>query len=109
MAIMCVTCTCGSVDKLVRNVLKQGNYGNWLTETIHRGKEKTKSAIKTLPKEVQENASIQALLADISHRSKFAIIIGYTDDGVAIWADVAKGGIKAKLDAQLIVEKYGNI
>lgn len=105
MPIMLVSCTCGGVESLLRGTLKKVEGIDWLNVPIHKGKTATRKAITTLPKAVQEDPSIRALLSTIQHKSKYAVVIGYTDS-FAIWSDVASGRTKDKIDAQVIAEKY---
>jgi len=69
--------------------------------TIHRGKEKSMSVLNQLPpapeKEMLENF--------LSNASKWVVIIGYDDQNMR-WSDIAHGGAKTKIEAEMVVRTF---
>lgn len=86
MAIACIACTCGSVDKLIRGRLDKFGYKDALSIPITRGKEKSNSFLNTLP----QYPEVDMIRSHLRGASKFAVIIGYNDDGMR-WVDLANG------------------
>lgn len=99
--LMVIACQCGSSDSLVRNFLKSAGYPDWLTIPIHKGKDKSLSALNHLPP-VPEKEMLQSFL---SGASKWAVIIGYTPTSMK-WSDIAHNGAKSRIEAQAVVEYY---
>lgn len=99
--IVVVTCQCGSVEQKARGFLKKVGYADWLTIPIHKGKEKTKSAIQYIPKFPE----IDMLYNFLENASKYVVILGYDDKGCR-WSDIAHGGLKAEIDAEYIVKMF---
>lgn len=107
MPLKILTCTCGNSSNLARNTLKQVKNVPWLEVPIVKGKKETIKELDALPDFVKNSAEVKAFRAMLTHKSKFVVFLGYsTASKAVIWADVASGKIKEKLDAQLIVEKY---
>lgn len=103
MAIACVSCTCGSVDRLIREKLDKAGYPDALTVPITRGKEKTNSLLNTLP---QQHEELSMLRSHIKSASKYAVVIGYNDDGLR-WVDLANGkAIFNTVDLERILENF---
>lgn len=102
MAIMCVACTCGSVDRLIRTRLERAGYRDFLTIPIARGKDKAKSALSTIP----QLPEMEMLLNRLKNASKFAIIVGY-DDTEMRWVDMAIGkGFMNDIELEHIIERF---
>lgn len=102
MAIMCVACTCGSVDKLIRTRLEGAGYKDFLTIPIARGKDKSKSALSTIP----QHPAMSMLLEHLKHASKFAVIVGYDDTDMR-WVDMAVGkGFMNNVELEHIISRF---
>lgn len=101
MAIVAVTCLCGSSESLVRNFLKSIDYSGWIDVPIYKGKEKSINIVNQLPP-APEKEMLQAFL---KNASKWAVIIGYNDTGMK-WSDIAHGGAKTKIEAELVVRNF---
>ena len=86
MSIACISCTCGSVDSLIRGRLGQFGYRDALSIPITRGKEKSKSFLNTLP----QHPELDTLRSYLNGASKYAVVIGYDGNGMR-WVDLANG------------------
>ena len=99
--ISVVACHCGASESLARSFLKSVGYPGWMDITIHRGKEKSMSVLNQLPpapeKEMLENF--------LSNASKWVVIIGYDDQNMR-WSDIAHGGAKTKIEAEMVVRTF---
>lgn len=96
------TCLCGGSESLVRNFLHSVNYPDWMSVSIHQGKEKSLAVLNRLP-DTPEKDMLRSLL---SNASKWAVIIGY-DEASMRWSDIAHNGAKSRIEASLVVEYYG--
>lgn len=102
MPLMCVACTCGSVDALIRTRLDRCGYSDFLTIPIARGKAKSKSALSTLP----QLPELTMLLDHLDEASKYAVVVGYTDDAMR-WVDLANGkAFMNNVDLENLVEHF---
>lgn len=101
MPLIVVTCQCGSVESLVRNFLKKSGYNNWLNIPIEKGRERSLAALNYLPP-APEKEMLQNFL---KNASKWAVIIGYNDTDMK-WSDIAHGGAKTKIEAELVVRNF---
>lgn len=101
MAIGAIACHCGSSDSLVRNFLKSVGYPEWMSIPVNKGKEKSLAFLNQLPP-APEKEMLQNFLKDAS---KWAVIIGYTEDQVK-WSDIAHSGPKSKIEAELVVRAF---
>lgn len=109
MPLKIYICTCGGSENTARQLLKTSKNVPWLEVPIIKGKKATLAAFDKLPDFVKESADLKALRGMLSHKSKFVIFLGYsTPNKAVIWADVASGKMKEKLDAQMIAERYYN-
>lgn len=100
--IACVSCTCGSVDKLIRTRLDFYGYRDALTIPITRGKDKSKKFTYTLP----QYPEIEMLRDYIDKCSKFAIVIGYDNDSCG-WVDLAKGkAVENNIELENIIQHF---
>lgn len=99
--IVVVTCLCGSVESLARNTLNRCGYQDWATIKIHKGKEKSRQILSTLP----QFPEIQMLDNYIKNASKWVVIIGY-DENNCRWTDVAHNGDKSKIEAEFIIPTF---
>lgn len=97
------SCLCGSTDSLLRNFLRRNGYQDWMGITIYKGKEKSRKLIASLP----GFDELSMLDNFVSNSSKWAVIIGY-DDTTCRWEDISRGGVKSAINAEFLVEKYGN-
>lgn len=107
MPLKVYVCTCGGSENTARQLLKAAKNVPWLQVPIIKGKNKTAAELEKLPQFVKDSAEFKALKAMLIHKSKFVIFLGYsTEHQAVIWADVASGKMKEKLDGQTIAEKY---
>lgn len=97
------SCLCGSTDKLLRGFLNKSGYKEWMEIDIYKGKEKTKKLLDMLP----QYPEIGELRNFVEKSSKWAVIIGF-DGQFCKWADISRGGVKAKVDAEIIIQQFGN-
>lgn len=103
MSIACISCTCGSVDRLIRSRLDQFGYRDALTIPIVRGKDKSKSFLNTLP---QQHDALDMLREHLRTASKYAVVIGYNEDAMR-WVDLANGkAIVNNVDLEKILEYF---
>lgn len=96
-----ITCKCGSSESLVRNYLHSIGYPEWMNIPIAQGKEKSLSVLNQLPP-APEKEMLQSLL---KNASKWAVVIGYNDDSMR-WSDIAHGGAKTQIEAELVVKTF---
>lgn len=101
MSLAVVTCKCGSSESLVRNYLHSIGYPEWMNIPIAQGKEKSLSVLNQLPP-APEKEMLQSLL---KNASKWAVIIGYNDKSMR-WSDIAHGGAKTQIEAELVVKTF---
>ena len=102
MPIACISCTCGSVDRLIRSRLDQFGYRDALTIPITRGKDKSKSFLNTIP----QHDEVDMLRSYLNGASKYAVVIGYDDDAMR-WVDLANGkAIVNNVDLENILEYF---
>lgn len=101
MALIAVSCQCGSVESLIRNFLQKAGYPDFLTIPIHQGREKSRQVLRTLPK----TEELRALDHYLESATKWAVIIG-TDGENLRWSDIAHNATYARIEAELIVETF---
>lgn len=102
--IACVACQCGSSDNLVRTRLERYHYRDFLTVPIIKGKEKSLSKLNTLP----QCDEIQMLRNHIQNASKWAVVIGYDENGCK-WTDLANGkAIVNNVELELIISHFAH-
>lgn len=101
MAISVITCRCGSTESLARNFLRSVGYSDWMSIPVHQGKENSLAIINRLPP-VPEKEMLQSFLKDAS---KWVVIIGYDDQNMR-WSDIAHGGAKTKIEAEMVVRTF---
>ena len=99
--IVVITCLCGSVESLARNTLRKCGYENWASIPIHKGKEKSRQIISTLP----PFPEIQMLDNFLRNASKWVVIIGY-DENNCRWSDIAHNAAKSSIEAEFIVNTF---
>lgn len=99
-----ITCYCSSSDSLVRNFLKSINYPDWINIPIAKGKEKSLALLNQMPP-TPEKEMLQSFL---KNASKWAVIIGYTDDQMK-WSDIAHNGPKSRIEAEFVVKSFSEI
>lgn len=87
MPLVCVACNCGSSDKLIRTRLDFCGYRDFLTIPIEKGKEKSFSMLNSIP----QFPEIDMLRQHIRQSSKYAVVIGFDDNGACRWVDLANG------------------
>lgn len=101
MAISVITCRCGSTESLARNFLHSVGYPDWMSIPVHQGKENSLAILNQLPP-APEKEMLQSFLKDAS---KWVVIIGY--DGQSMrWSDIAHGGAKTHIEAELVVKTF---
>lgn len=103
--ILVLTCTCGGAERLARKFLKRAGYPNWMNIPIYKGKDKSKAVLSAIPQEYLLNPKTCSLISHIDNNSKYVVIFGYGDSLVR-WTDVASGGVKEQIDADIIVDKF---
>ena len=97
-----VSCQCGSSDNLIRGKMAKFRCNQALTIPIIKGKEKSLSALNTLP----QFPEVADLRLHIEAHSKWAIIIGYDDERLK-WVDLANGSyLKNDVDAELLLAHF---
>ena len=102
MALLCIACTCGSADKLVRSRLEHYGYRDFLTIPIIRGKEKSKSALNSIPQYPEVDMAKHYL----DGCSKYALVVGYDDVGCR-WVDLANGkAVQNNIDLEFILRDF---
>ena len=107
MPLKIYICTCGGSENTARQILKTSKNVPWLEVPIIKGKKATLAALDKLPDFVKNSSELKALKGMLGHKSKFVIFLGYsTQYEAVIWADVASGRMKEKVDSQLIAERY---
>lgn len=100
--IACCGCQCGSTDNLIRGFLSKRGFADWATIEIPKGREKSRWLVSVLPK-FPEMEMLDNFLKDAS---KWAVIIGYDRAGNCRWTDIAHGGEKSRVDAELILDQF---
>lgn len=106
--IKVIACTCGGVERLARATLMKGGMTDHMNVPITRGKNKSIAVLNALPEVYRNTSDFKALEAHVQNSGRFVIIIGYANGGLK-WMDIARGTIKEKLDAELIVEHYKDL
>lgn len=101
MALMAIACMCGSSDSVVRNFLHSVGYPGWNSIPLVKGKEKSLSALNELPP-FPERDMLESFLKSAS---KWAVIVGYNDEAMR-WSDIAHGGSKTKIEAEMVVSVF---
>lgn len=103
--MLCViSCQCGSSDSLIRTFLKSTGYSDWMSIPISKGKDKSLAVLNQLPN-VPEKDMLRSFL---SNASKWAVIIGYTEDQMR-WSDIAHNGPKSRIEAEFVVKKFSDL
>ena len=95
------TCLCGSVESLARDFLKSAGYQDWLSITIHKGKEKSISLLNQLPPAPEK----EMLKNFLDNASKWVVIIGYNDQNMK-WSDIVHNSAKSRIEAEFIVRNF---
>lgn len=103
--IAVVTCTCGGAEGLARTALKNGGVKNWLSYPIAQGKQQTKYVLDTLRAKFGEVSSFKALEAFTQKSGRYVVIIAHDGKRFA-WTDIARGSIKERLDAEILVSEF---
>lgn len=102
MALLCVACTCGFSDKLIRTRLEHYGYADSLTIPIVRGKERSKKALDTIP----QHPEVSMLRSHLAKSSKFSVVLGYDNDRCR-WVDLANGkAVQNNIDLEFIVRDF---
>ena len=103
--IAVVTCTCGGAEGTARTALKNGGHPDWLNIQIAKGKAQTKYVLDTLKSRYESSSSYQALCQHVEKRGRYVVIIGYRDK-IFAWADISRGSVKDRLDAEILVKEF---
>ncbi len=102
MPLVCVACTCGFSDKLIRSRLEHYRYQDFLSIPISRGKEKSKRALNGIP----QHEGVVMAKNYLDQCSKYAIVLGY-DDETSRWVDLANGkAIKNNIDLEFLIRDF---
>lgn len=102
MGLLCVACTCGFSDKLIRTRLEHCGYRDSLAIPITRGKERSKKILDTIP----QHPELLMLRTHLDNSSKFAVVIGY-NDAACRWVDLANGkAVQNNIDLEYIVADF---
>lgn len=97
-----VACQCGSSDTLIRSRLAKFHAPQASTIQIPKGREKSHVAINALPPFPEVNN----IRAQVEAHTKWAIVIGYNENGMK-WVDLANGQyIKNDVELELLVEHF---
>lgn len=104
MSIATIACNCGSSDSIVRSFLKSIGYGDWLNIPVEKGRDRSLAYLNNLPPTKEK----EMLKNFLSGASKWAIIIGYTDNEMK-WSDIAHNGPKSRIEAEFIVKKFSDL
>ena len=99
--IIVLTCQCGSVEQKARGFLKRVGYADWMNIPIHKGKERSRKALQYVPRFPE----VDMLNSFLDRASKWVVILGYDSDSCR-WSDIAHGGLKADVDAELVVKQF---
>ena len=99
-----ISCQCGSSDSLIRTFLKSVGYTEWMSIPINKGKDKSLSVLNQLPN-TPEKEMLKSFLRDAS---KWAVIIGYTEDQMR-WSDIAHNGPRSRIEAEFVVKKFSDL
>lgn len=103
MPLVSVACMCGSSDSVVRNFLHSVGYPEWNSIPVVRGKEKSLAVLNQLPPFPERDM----LSSFLKNASKWAVIIGYNDEAMR-WSDIAHGGAKTKIEAEMVVRTFAS-
>lgn len=103
MPLAVCSCLCGGSESLIRNFLKNNGYPEWLSIKIYKNKDKSRLLLTTLP----QYPEIQELDNFIQNNSKWAVVIGYNENGCR-WVDLSHPKPTTKVDGQHIVETFTN-
>lgn len=102
MALAVIACMCGSSDSLVRNFLHSVGYPEWNSIPVTRGKEKSLAVLNQFP----PSSDKEMLNNLLKNASKWAVIIGYNEDGMK-WSDISHNGPKSRIEAEFVVRNFG--
>lgn len=97
-----LTCRCANAEPLARKLLASAHYKDWLKQPIVKGKQECLNFLATLP----ENLEVGSLREFIKGSSSWSVILG-DKNGTFRWSNISDG-VKGRLDAEIIVEKFGN-
>lgn len=100
--ITLLSCRCSGAEPLLRRAMSAAHYERWLEEPIIKGKAACLQYLSTLP----ENIETGSLYQLIERSSSWAVVLGQNGDSFR-WANVGDGSLKGRLDAEIILEKYG--
>lgn len=102
MALLCVACTCGFSDRLIRTRLEHYGYRDFLTVPIIKGKEKSKSALNSIP----QTEGVAMARNHLDNCSKYAIVLGYNNESCR-WVDLANGkAVQNNIDLEFILRDF---
>lgn len=100
--IVCIACTCGSIDKLIRTRLEFCGYKDFLTIPIIRGKDKSNRVLNSLP----QLPGVEMAREHLKKCSKYALVIGY-DNTDCRWVDLAGGkAMVNNVELELIIGRF---
>lgn len=100
--ITCVACQCGNSDTLIRSKLSAAGYSEYMQIPIAKGKSKTNLELDSIP----QHSKLNELREYLKRVSKYAIVIGYDEDGCE-FVDMANGkGVVNGIDLEMILQRF---
>lgn len=105
MSIYCLRCDCKGTEGLLRKAMRNGGYIDWMDEPMFVGRHGVDDFERRLSETLKNDSATMAMLEFARTSGTYAIVYG-ARAGKTIWANVADGDLKSRLDAELIVEKF---
>lgn len=100
-----LSCACSSAEPLLRGLLQEANFADWLYVPLHKGREHCLSVLDGFPAPFQALLAFQALVKFIEEHSSYAIVLGY-DDTTFYWVDISRNAPKEKAEARAVLERF---
>lgn len=100
-----VTCSCGGAVPMVRKVFKKAGIENWLDIPVYEGKRGLREFCESLTEVQKSMYGYEVLMTHLENKGSYAIVVGISNDEFR-WADIKGGGIKDKLDAEIIAQDF---
>lgn len=101
--ITVLLCRCHNAEPIARKIMAKVHYKNWQTQPVIRGKSECLAYVSSLP----ENVETGSLYKFIEHSSSWSIILG-EKNGIYKWSNAGDGSLQGRLDAEIIVEEFGD-
>lgn len=105
MSLLYCTCECSSAEPLLRNLLQEVGFANWLNAPIHKGREHCLHILDQFPEPFKFLLSYQALVKQIQEHSSYVCVVGY-DPETFYWVDIAQNAPKDRVEAQAILKRF---